>query len=179
MRDRRGAPILSLVAQRTIGQNITAAREAVVPELSQSELARRIGKPAATVNSWEADRYNTLSLENLVSLAAAIPCPLETLVRGVFEHYDRSRDLSSQRPDGSVAKVGEGRVGSALPSGGAIVTVDQARVLEERNRLRIRLDQLEPLIEKLFEIAIESDRKKARKAAGGGTARGRGHRKAD
>lgn len=65
----------------------------------------------------------------------------------------------------SLAKGHKTGLDSALPSGGAIVPVDQARILEERNRYRKALIAIDEIVGDLTDLASKPSGRKTRTAA--------------
>lgn len=64
-----------------IGPRIRAAREAVKPELTQADLARRLGVSSAQMWTWEAGR-RVPRLPTLTRIADCLEVSLDYLLRG-------------------------------------------------------------------------------------------------
>jgi transcriptional regulator with XRE-family HTH domain len=71
-----------------IGDNIKRAREAAGVK-TQRALAEKMNVPQPQLSDWENSRYGTPDVTTLLRIAAAIPCKLDDLVRGVNPSYDK------------------------------------------------------------------------------------------
>lgn len=125
----------------SIGGNIAEALRQYA--LTQAELARRLKVPQPTVNGWVKNRFKSITLKNLLSIAAAIPCPVDVLVKGVDEKYDEQRDLT--------------RHADSENRGGGVGDPDATRLLEqERAKTRAIGDDLHEVIRRLTLIAAKA-----------------------
>jgi transcriptional regulator with XRE-family HTH domain len=71
--------LFSNLNNMSIGERIKLAREMAEPEISQAELARRIGVTRSSVNQWESGDTKGLRPENLVRAAQELEVRIEWL----------------------------------------------------------------------------------------------------
>jgi phage repressor protein C with HTH and peptisase S24 domain len=71
----------------TVGENIRRLRKRA--DLSQGDLAERIGVSQSVLSSWETDRYDLPETASLMKLAKALDCSIDDLLAGVDAVYDQ------------------------------------------------------------------------------------------